>query len=337
MLFRSDTETIKDLIRRYPNDKGMVALTSSGGSGSTRACDQHIARIMLQISHKFPRTRVLEICSGTSSTTAAVLGAIGDAYEHYTCTGASEAVINALKDKNYLASTRNLSFTILDVESDVASQGYEAAAYDVIIATNGFRSSPDFSETAQKLRHLLRPGGFLVATELTGDSLRPIAAMVGSDTWWFGTGTTGKARPGLGLGEWDKLLVRSGFSGIDCALYDHPDTKMHGFSVFATQAMNERLEILRDPLTSLDLITPAPLVLIGGDTSRVSKLVRRSVRMLRGWALEIQEYTCFDQVDCSQLPPNACVISFQDLDKPIFSSPPAANELKNFKDVMENS
>ncbi|KAK8075668.1 hypothetical protein PG997_010331 [Apiospora hydei] len=322
-----DADTIANLVRRYPNDAGMTELTKSNGVNghSSTCCAQQTARLMLQISHKFPRTRILEISSGiNSNTTATVLGAIGDAYEYYTCTGASEAIVNALKEKNNFASTKDFAFKVLDLESDVASQGFETAAYDVIIAPNGLRASPDFAETAVKLRHLLRPGGFLVATELTGDSLRPTASMMGSDTWWLGPGpgaATCKARPGLGLGEWDKLLVRSGFSGIDCALYDRPDTKLHGFSVFVTQAMDERLEILRDPLTSLDLIAPAPLVLIGGETSQVSQLVRSS----------------FDHVDRSRLPPDACVISFQDLDRPFFSSPPAAHELKNFNEVVESA
>lgn len=334
-----DAEIINQIVRRHPNDMEMMTLTSSGGGGSTKnACDQHIARLMLQISHKYPRTRILEICAGTSNTTATVLGAIGGAYEHYTCTGVSDTIVNAWKKKNEFAGTGNISFKTLNLESDIASQGFEAGSYDVIVVTDVFRFSSDLSKTTENLRHLLRPGGFLVATELTGDSLRPTAAMVSCDNWWVdAAGGLGKARLELGYGEWDKFLVRNGFSGIDCALYDCPNAKMHGFSVFATQAMDGRLEVLHHPLTSLDSIMPAPLVLIGGETSQVSRLIRKSVRMLRGWAAEIQEYTCFDQVDCSQLPTDACVISLQDLDKPIFSSPPAANELKNLKEVMENS
>lgn len=354
------SDIIQNLLDRHPEDVDMAMLASSGewtrslldgtgsheyalgslphsfynSSSSATACNDYIAQLVLQVSHKFPRTNILEISAGVRNTTSAILGAVCDAYGHYTCTGASKTVVERLKDSIIPATSENLSFKVFDVHADIASQGFEAGSYDIVIATDVLRGSRDLPTTVQNLRSLLRPGGFLIAMELTGPSLRPTAIMGGLETWWAGVSDREAGSPVITTGEWDKLLERSGFSGIDCTLHDHDHVEIHGFSVFASQATDDRLGVLRDPLISMDMITPTAVVLIGGETSEVSRLVRQSERMVRGWATEIQTYSRFDQVDGSRIPPGASVINFGDLDKPLFSSPPSPKELENLNKVL---
>lgn len=353
-------DIIQDLLDLYPEDVDMAMLASSGewnrslldgtGSGehaigslphsfynnssSATVCNEYIAQLVLHISHKFPRINILEISAGVRNTTSAVLSAVGDAYGQYTCTGASEHVVERLKDSIIPATSENLSFKVFDVQADIASQGFEAGSYDVVIVTDVLRGSRDLSTTVQNLRGLMRPGGFLIAIELTGSSLRPTAIMGGLETWWTGVSDRAAGSPAITSGEWDKILEQHGFSGIDYTLHDHDHVDIHGFSVFATQAMDDRLGVLRDPLVSIDMITQNAVVLIGGETSKVSRLVRQAERTLRGWATEIQTYSRFSQVDWSRIPPGASVINFGDLDKPLFSSPPSPKELENLNRVL---
>ncbi|ORY71044.1 polyketide synthase 3 [Pseudomassariella vexata] len=355
------SDTIKHLLSRDPSDVDMAMLASSAewtltllegtseytheslpssfyhNRSSATTCNEYIAQLVLQISHQFPRTNILEISAGVRNTTSTILGTVGDAYAHYTCAGASETVIKSLKEKLVPAETENVSFKVFEVEADLASQGFEAGSYDIVIATDVLRASRYLSRTVQNMRRLIRPGGFLIAMEFTGTSLRPTAIMGGLETWWAGVSDRGTASPVITTGEWDKLLERHGFSGIDCTLHDQANVGMHGFSVFSSQATDDRLDILRDPLISMDMITPPPVILIGGETSKVSRLVRQAEKMVRGWATEIQAYSRFDQIDCSRIPPGASVISFQDLDKPLFSSPPSPSELRNLKQVLDIS
>ncbi|KAL2284183.1 hypothetical protein FJTKL_09154 [Diaporthe vaccinii] len=355
------SDTIQNLLSRDPSDVDMAMLSSSGertrnllegnsepahedalrsfyDKGSSGAvCDEYMAKLALQVSHKFPRTNILEISAGVRNTTSAILSTIGDAYEHYTCTAASEIVVGSLKGMRSTTESDSLSFKDFDIEADAASQGFEAGSYDIVIATDVLRGTRDLSKAVQNVRSLLRPGGFLIATELTGISLRPTAIMGGLETWWAGVREREAASPNVTTGEWDKLLEQHGFSGIDCVHNDQDHAGIHGFSVFSSQATDDRLDILRDPLTSMDMISPTPVILVGGETGKVSKLIRQTLRMVRGWATEIQTYNRFDQIDCSQIPTGASVISFQDLDKPIFSSPPSQNELGNLQRVIEVS
>lgn len=355
--------TINPLLCRHPNDIDMAMLASGGeralssmrgdselGSGlledlsgnfyqnSTMfaACSRHIASLLRQISHKFPRTDILELSLGASRTTSTALNAIGDAYKTYTCAGASTAVIEELKGKLAPAEAAKVGFKLLDVETQLSSQEIGIGLYDVVIATDVLRASQDLPETVQSLRKLLRTGGFLVCTELTGASLRPTAMMGGLEKWWIGAGNNGTEDPSTTTGQWDKLLHQNGFSGIDCILHDHPIKEVHGFSVFSSQARDDRLDTLQDPLMSMGMIIPTPVVIIGGDTSHVSRLVRRAEKTLRGWASDIQVYSRFDQVDGHRIPPGSSILCLQDLDKPLFTSPPSAKELQNLKDVLES-
>lgn len=353
-------DIIQNLLDLYPEDVDMAMLASSGEwnrslmdgmgsheyaigslphsfyniSSSAAACNEYIAQLVLQISHKFPRTNILEISAGVRGITSAIVDAVGDAYGQYTCTAASENVVERLKDSITSASSVNLSFMVFDVQADIAMQGFEAGSYDVVIVTDVLRGSRDPSTTVQSLRSLMRPGGFLIAIELTGSSLRPTAIMGGLQTWWTGVSDRAAGNPVITTGEWDKLLERHGFSGIDYTLHDNDHANIHGFSVFASQAMDNRLSILRDPLMSIDMITRTAVVLIGGETSKVSRLVRQSERMIRGWATEIQTYSRFSQVEWSRIPPGASVINLGDLDKPLFSSPPSPKELENLNRLL---
>lgn len=353
-------DIIQNLLDLHPGDVDMAMLASSSewnrslldgtGSGeyafgtlphsfynnssSATACNEHIAELVLQISHKFPRTNILEISAGVRDTTSAILGAVGDAYRHYTCTAASENDVERLKDSIIPATSENLSFKVFDVQADAASQGFEAGSYDVVIVTDVLRESRDLSTTVKNLRNLMRPGGFLIAIELTGLSLIPTAIMGGSETWWTGVSVRAAGSPVITTGEWDKILERNGFSGIDHTLHDRDNVDVQGFSVFASQAMDDRLGVLRDPLVSMDMIAQTAVVLIGGETSKVSRLVRQAERIVRGWATEIQTYRRFSQVDWSRIPPGASVINFSDLDKPLFSSPPSPKELENLNRVL---
>ncbi|KID93355.1 polyketide synthase 3, partial [Metarhizium majus ARSEF 297] len=357
-----DSATIEDVLSRHPGDVDMAMLKVNGEKSisllrgdykstnevlemsssssyqdtqSFALCIQFISQLVRQVSHKFPRTNVLEICTGTGSAAAGVFDAIGDAYESYTCAGSSETVLSRLKESLIAADLNKIgSFRHVDFETDLTSQEDDLGLYDVVIVTGLLRASPTLAQVVQNLRHVLRPGGFLIAMALTGASLRPIALMGGLENWSRGSNSRATHGYAVKTGDLDKLLHRSGFSGIDCILHDQPDSRMHGVSVFSAQAVDDRFEILRDPLPAMGMIPPNPVTIIGGETSRVSSLIRRIDKLLRAWAPEIQVYGRFDEVDMSRIQPASSVIVLQDLDRPLFSSFPTENEMENLKEVL---
>jgi aspyridone synthetase (hybrid polyketide synthase/nonribosomal peptide synthetase) len=329
-LLTSGAERTQTLLRWRSDDKEHLSSSLYQQTTSGATCNRAIARLMARVSHTFPRTNILHMCGGAAETVSGVLDAIGDAYAAYTCANPSQDIIDELRNKIGLetAKEKRLSFEVFDTEPRTAS-----GPYDVIIVNDLCRARHDLSENLRRLRGVLRPGGFLISMELTGTSLRPMAILGCSEDWWA-NGGLGVEGPGIKTGEWDNLLSNNGFSGIDSIFHDQPTLNIHGYSVFSAQAMDDRSEVLRTPLTSLHMVPPTPIVFVGGETSRVSKLVRQGKNLLRNWAPEIQIYSRFDQVDPSRITPRSSVITLQDLDKPLFSSPPSVNELKNLKEVL---
>ncbi|KAL3471365.1 polyketide synthase 3 [Aspergillus californicus] len=352
---------ISDLLQRDSSDldmsilalsaENMKALLKVGGSehlssfhyqqttwGAT--CNRALAQFVVQISHTFPRTNILHLCGGGGGVAAemvfGILDVIGDAYASYTCADASQDIVDELRERVDLASARErrLSFEVLD--TDLARTGTREP-YDVIIVTDIYRVREDLAGNVQRLRSFLRPGGFLICMELTGMSLRPIAMLGCSEDWWRGGGGLGVEEPAIKTGEWDTLLSNNGFSGIDSIVYDQAKSNMHGYSVFSAQALDDPMELLRSPLTSLPTMvppTPTSVIFIGGKTSPVSRIIREGKDLLRDWTLDIQVWSCFDEIDYSQIPPQCSVISLQDLDKPLFSTPPSVKVLRNLKEVL---
>ncbi|XP_044717051.1 AMP-binding enzyme domain-containing protein [Hirsutella rhossiliensis] len=336
-----DRETITRLAERYSNNVDIEMLVAVGEnlpsvvrkesgmmehmlnndllgrlykeSNGLATCNRHVADLMRRISHKHPRTKILEIGAGTGGTTVSALNAVGDAYSSYTCTDISASFFNGLSKKLPEEHTPKVDFEVFNAEKAPAAQGFTEGSYDVVIAANVLHATRRLSETVQNARALLRPGGYLIAIEVTGTMIR---------------------ETGLMGGEWDRILEKNGFSGVDCIVHDHPDVARHSCSVFATQAIDDRLNVLRDPLFSMDLIPKSPVLILGGRTLAVSKLARRVAKMLRLWSSEIRACDNIDDLDSADMLPGTFVLCLSDLDKPFFSESPTPERLDRLQGML---
>lgn len=86
-------------------------------SSGLATCNRHVAHLMRQISHKHPRTKILEIGAGTGGTTVSVLNAVGEAYTSYTCTDISASFFNRLSEKLPEEHTPKVDFKVFNAES----------------------------------------------------------------------------------------------------------------------------------------------------------------------------------------------------------------------------
>ncbi|KAM0577333.1 hypothetical protein ACHAO2_005321 [Verticillium nonalfalfae] len=310
------------LSRLYKESRGLAA------------CNQQVANLMRRISHKHPRMRILEIGAGTGGTTLSILSAIGEAYTSYTCTDISASFFNGLSEKLPEAHTSKVNFKVFDAERPPGAQGFAEGSYDIVIAANVLHATRKLSETVRNARALLRPGGHLIAIEVTGGMIRETGLMGGLEGWWLGTGEGRKMGPGIDPREWDSILEENGFSGVDCITHDHPDTARHSCSVFATQAVDERVEVLREPLSSMSLIPKCPVLILGGKSLAVSKLARRTAKILSLWSPEVRTCSTIDGLDLSSMLPGTFVLCLSDLDNPFFAEPPTPERLDRLQGML---
>ncbi|KAK5991540.1 Hybrid PKS-NRPS synthetase ucsA [Cladobotryum mycophilum] len=294
---------------------GLPAPLESDSSGIV-GCRSHVASFMRMISHKYPRTKILEIGTGVGETTQRVLDAIGDAYWTYTCTDNTEEPYTELRESLSEDNLGKVDFKVLNIESPAATQGFSEGSFDVVIAALALGKSSDAFDAVKNARALLRPGGYLILVEATGSKA--------PDTSY----------PNITAKEWDDILQDAGFSGIDSISHDHSEISKHSYSTFVTQAMDDRLEILRDPLLSIDEVPQSPLLIVGGKTLAVSRLVRRLEKMLRRWSTYIQTCESVEELDASGILPGTFILYLSDLDRPFWDEPPTVKALEGLQEML---
>ncbi|KAK1657167.1 hypothetical protein BDP55DRAFT_567859, partial [Colletotrichum godetiae] len=226
---------------------------------------------------------MLEIGAGTGGTTWSVLHAVDELYDSYTFTDVSPAFFSAAAEK--FAAFDRVSYRTLDIEQDVAAQGFTPHSYDVVIAANVLHATRSLADTLARASSLLRPGGYLVLLETTGTQSMVGFLFGGLPGWWQSTEPSRRYGPTVPTLEWHRLLCRAGFSGADTVLHDSPDESRHVTSCIVSQAIDEDVFRLRSPLdfvAPIDLPAPpsSPLLLIGGQRLVTTRVVDEITKLL---------------------------------------------------------
>ncbi|KAK1726269.1 uncharacterized protein BDZ83DRAFT_616985 [Colletotrichum acutatum] len=291
------------------------------------ATNRAVGQLMKQIAFKFPRCNMLEIGAGTGGTTWSVLHAVDDLYDSYTFTDVSPAFFAAAAEK--FAAFDRVAYRTLDIEQDVAAQGFAPHSYDVVIAANVLHATKSLADTLARARNLLRPGGYLVLLETTGTQSMVGFLFGGLPGWWQSTEPSRRYGPTVPTLEWHRLLCRAGFSGADTVLHDSPDESRHVTSCIVSQAVDKDVLRLRSPLDFVapaDLPTPpsSPLLLIGGKRLVTTRVVDEITRLLpKGWRSRLRTIPSIDDIDLDDVSLNrADVLCLHDADEPLFATLP---------------
>ncbi|KAL5365797.1 hypothetical protein BJX96DRAFT_169398 [Aspergillus floccosus] len=232
--------------------------------------NRRLGQLVGDLAIRFPRMKLLEVGAGTGSATREVLRHIGRAYHSYTFTDISvgffEDILETLPEH-----ADRLIFQKLDVGQDPLEQGFREDTYDVIIAANVLHATPKLHETLRNVRRLLKPGGYLIALEITNtDAVRIGLLMCAFEGWWLGREDGRPWGPVVSASQWDSLLRETGFGGID-TIIDRAAGELTMYSVFAAQAVDNQVTRIREPLTPLPPQPPfCRGMIIGGSPSLVT-------------------------------------------------------------------
>ncbi|CAJ0552622.1 Ff.00g007000.m01.CDS01 [Fusarium sp. VM40] len=296
-----------------------------------------VAELFQNLSHRYPRLNILEIGAGTGGTTNSVLNAIGDAYGRYTYTDISAGFFENAK-KRFHAHSKRLDYKVIDIENDPTGQGIPEGSQDVILAANVLHATRNLNETMANVRKLLKPGGYLIMVEVTGHYLQMMFLMGGLPGWWLGV-DEGRARgPGIGLTEWDEILRDTGFTGADKYVTDLPDSLKHVCSVIVSQATDDRVAMLQEPISFLDEIPlEQRLVIIGGKTLPISRVVKSIQRLASRVADQVMVVDSIDALTEKHFSANTSVICIAELEKPIFATSVTPERLRKLQDLFSHA
>ncbi|KAF4636865.1 hypothetical protein G7Y89_g1216 [Cudoniella acicularis] len=282
--------------------------------------NSYLARVAQQISHRYPQLNILEIGAGTGGTTSVVLPTLGNAFSSYTYTDVSTGFFQHAKDE-FVEFADRLKFKTLDIEHDTCSQDFGEPCFDMIIASNVLHATKRIEETLRNARGLLKPGGFFLMVEVTGETLRPGVIFGGLPGWWLGVDDGRRFKPGISMAAWDSVLRKTGFSGAVSYIHDFQDVSKHTYTLIVSQAVDSTFDLIRQPLlVAVPKAVSHTLLVVGGTTEPIASLREAFKICVQSWVGRIIIVDTIGGINEEILKSAPVVLSMTELDHPLFHS-----------------
>lgn len=330
-VFRGERQILEVL---FADD--MLTQVYLSGLGLPRLNAQ-MASYARQITHRYPNAKILELGAGTGATTKALLERIDGAFSSYTFTDVSSGFFPKAKQLFAQYGSR-MVFQTLDIGVPVHEQGFREHTYDIVLASNVLHITDNLEAMLQRVRKLLKPGGYLLAVEPTAQLMRVQLIMGGLEGWWLGGDDGRRLSPAASATTWDEKLRNSGFSGIDVIHNDNDDKRVHYYSSFVSQAVDTTFTALLDPLDNLHTLSEdVQFALIGGSSLSASRLVRSLRTTLSSYGHRVLHFPHLQAAGSAGLSSRTAVLCLAELDSPLFLNGVDEAVLEALKKVFERS
>ncbi|KAF7180413.1 hypothetical protein CNMCM7691_009581 [Aspergillus felis] len=284
----------------------------------TKTANDCLGDVASQIVFRYPRMKILEIGAGTGSATSATLARIGRSYHSYTFTDISVGFFEDAQQQ-FAEHGEHFLYQSLDITQDPTQQGFEDAGYDLVIASNVLHATPSIRQTLSNVRRLLKPGGYLALMEATNtDTLSVSFCFGGFEGWWVGEKDGRMWGPRLSVSLWDEALQDTGFGGLD-SVSELGDPRLSTYSVLLSQAVDDRMRLLRAPLSVPDTEVTDTVVIIGGAEKHTSRLVDDISGLLGPYFYRVIQVQTLETLGDNDLHASAVgALVLTDVDKPCF-------------------
>lgn len=180
----------------------------------SRTFNSALADLLLRAvaSTRKERLRILEVGAGTGGTTRYVLPALGANVE-YTFTDISPLFLAQAKEQ--FKSYPGVRVALLDIERSPVDQGFEAGAYDIVIAANTIHATADVQKSMSHIVELLAPSGVFFAVEALAPESWVNITFGLTEGWWRYTDVARRpSGPLLNAAAWRSLLTEVGFREV---------------------------------------------------------------------------------------------------------------------------
>ncbi|KAI0410370.1 hypothetical protein F5X98DRAFT_386188 [Xylaria grammica] len=277
----------------------------SEGLGLTASL-QLAAEIVRQLNHRFAGLSVLEIGNEFGCVAKYISSEAGRVTGTYTYTEIHAEQLEKAKER-LGNNSKAINFETFDPNEPMEVPTSITGAYDLIITPmlSGFTRETD--PIIRKLRSMVKAGGYLVVLVATSFRLNLIRGHIS-----FGghnPNTPESFTSMLSGDNWAKILRHSGFTTID--ITQPEDSKQLGaLSILVAQAIDDRVEFLRDPLAPgrSPLASPS-LCIIGGNGLRLF------INDIQKHFSAIQHFQNLSDIETARLSPFGTVVSLVDLEE----------------------
>ena len=197
----------------FPGGDGAELAALYRDTPGARVVNQVLRQALLSAIDGLPPRcglRILEIGGGTGGASSALLPHLPPERTDYVFTDISLAFTRQAQEN--FAPYPFIRYATLDIEKDPSAQGFDAQAYDIVVASNVLHATADLSATLRHVHGLLAPGGLLLLLEGSAPQ-RWIDLVFGmTDGWWrFTDRALRPSHPLLSEARWVACLEAAGF------------------------------------------------------------------------------------------------------------------------------
>ncbi|GAB1316525.1 Lovastatin diketide synthase LovF [Madurella fahalii] len=209
-----------------------------------------MARYLDLLAHEKPGMKVLEVGAGVGGVTREVLKTLVSErggmcrFARYDVTDSSSVLLEkARKEGGFEGLGAKMGFAVLDLEKDVAEQGFEEGGYDLCVAVHALRGAKRLRESLGNIRRLLKDDGKLIIIEDTDPNTTIGQFIFGFlPGWWTSAEAWKQDDPIASISEWDQELKASGFDGAQIVVPNYQEEENQFASLIissATQTITE--------------------------------------------------------------------------------------------------
>jgi hybrid polyketide synthase/nonribosomal peptide synthetase ACE1 len=249
------------------------------------------------------------------------MGDIGRSFSSYTFTDISTGFFETAQEV-FASVGDKMIFKTLDIEKDIIEQGYEDHSYDLVVASLVLHATTDLQRTLTNTCRLLKPGGYLIIQEVANNGVTRVGfLMCALPGWWLGQSDGRKLSPCVSTLEWHRLLLQSGFSGVDSSTPEY-DATPFPLAVIVSQAIDDRVALLREPLYSAGIQAAADeecdLVFIGGQSLSTIQLIEQIIGLVQPSGIRHTVFKTLGDIDTAKISAKSAILCLTELDEPVF-------------------
>ncbi|MCJ1437155.1 hypothetical protein MMC27_006540 [Xylographa pallens] len=253
------------LERYFSNTPNMQRSYANAALYAAMVAHQNPCMKVIQIGGE-PAIPILETLGGTEGKSPR--------FSHYDFTVISTLFFEKAQQK--LESWGELvSVKQLDIEKDPVDQDFVAESYDLVVCIDVGLHTDRVDDIMRHIRNLSRPGGKLVLSALTAQRTSDDLALDPLPETWLDTELEEPKSSVMAEAQWDSLLRRSGFSGLDNGLSHQAGSPPHSSSLMFSTALCKENPVYPE----------ATIVLNGSHVSGISiEQLQQSLKALTGCA-----------------------------------------------------
>ena len=304
-------DAIRQLGKSLPDALPGVLPTAVEEAHKVSQFQRHVARVVRQIVHKYPRLNILGLTDPELGLTEHVLAGLDGAFLSYRVGSEPEKNIESrvsLPD----AVRKKIKVDKVDLGGAAETEHEEAApSYDMVLLTTSLIEPHKTAAVLRQVQRMMRPGGFLLLVHVSLSPLKDrIRQHAGS-----APGENAAASPP----DWPDLLDQCGFARSPKNSHQY---YLPGFSLIVRQADSAEKDMLLDPLGPLAEAQKTHLVdkllIVGAKEEDWAAIIASQVHdALVGRCGSVEVVATLEALDLAAVPSFSAVVVLAELDQPV--------------------